>query len=64
MLNGDINDKPRQHDMVRVVRQGSTLERIVNAVTEPSPHGDELLVTVANGGTNDILDQIRELVAR
>ncbi|MFD7659212.1 hypothetical protein ACFV4N_34995 [Actinosynnema sp. NPDC059797] len=52
----------RQHHEVRVYRRDSPLGALVQAVTEPTERGDELLRATAKNHYATVIDKIRELV--
>ena len=47
---------------VRVYKRGTQMAQIVEAVTEPSEHRDEILRQLANRDSDRILQEVRKLV--
>lgn len=63
VLDGEQNETPRAHDIVRVYRKGTPLGKVIDAVLNPTNRGDEMLRQSGGGDAASTLDRIRELLA-
>lgn len=62
VLDGEVNNAPRAHDVVRVYRKGTPLGKVIDAVLDPTNRGDELLRQSGSGDAASTLERIRELL--
>ena len=62
ILDPEWNDRPRQHEEVRVFKKGTAIAEVVEAVEEPSERGDSRLIELAASDASETLDKIRSLV--
>lgn len=60
----DDNEFPRQHQELRVYRNGTVLAELVKAIEDPSDHGDDRLRETALESHGETLDRIRALVCQ
>jgi len=58
------NEQPRHWEDIRLYRKGtSAAARAIEAVMDPSPHGDAFLIELASSDAEEKLQRVREIVA-